>query len=100
MPAEHQLTLALHAVPGAKRTEAVGEHGGALRVRVAAPPVDGKANLELTAWLAETFGLPKRDVALLSGATARQKRFALHFPDAPALAAAQARLHALLRGGN
>ncbi|MBR4877981.1 MAG: DUF167 domain-containing protein, partial [Rhodocyclaceae bacterium] len=69
------------------------------RVRVAAPPVDGKANQALTAWLAETFAVPKRNVTLLTGTSARQKRFALHFADAAALTAAQTRL-AELRGEN
>lgn len=97
MSSEHLLKIAIHAVPGAKRTEAAGTHADALRVRIAAPPTDGKANQALTVWLAETFAVPKRDVTLLAGASARQKRFALHFADAAALAAAQSRL-AQLRG--
>ena len=99
MSSEYLLTLAIHAVPGAKRTQAAGTHADALRVRISAPPVDGKANQALTAWLAETFDVPKRNVTLLTGTSARQKRFALHFADADALAAAQTRL-AELRGEN
>jgi uncharacterized protein (TIGR00251 family) len=64
-------------VPGAKRTEVVGLHDGALRLRLAAPPVDGKANAALIAWLAHELGLPRRDVSLLRGDTARRKQVLL-----------------------
>ena len=71
------LILALHVQPGAKRTEVAGVHGeGAatrLKVRLAAPPVDGKANAELLRFLADAFGVPLRHVALLRGETSRQK---------------------------
>jgi uncharacterized protein (TIGR00251 family) len=72
------VVLELSVVPGAKRTELVGLHDGALRVRLAAPPVDGKANEALTAWLAGQLGLPRRDVSLLRGASARRKQMLLH----------------------
>lgn len=65
--------LALHVQPGATRTEVAGEHGGALKVRLAAPPIDGKANAELLRFLAEAFGVPLRQVALVRGAASRQK---------------------------
>ena len=61
-------------MPQAKRTEVVGLHDGALRVRLAAPPVDGKANQCLVDWVAEALCLPKRRVQLLRGATARSKQ--------------------------
>ena len=67
------LTLRVHAQPGAKRTEIVGSHGNALKIRVAAPAVDGKANAELLRFIAEQFGVPLRSVALLHGDTGRQK---------------------------
>jgi len=51
------VVLALHVQPGAKRTQAEGAHGDALKVRLAAPPVDGKANAELVRFLAEAFGV-------------------------------------------
>ena len=54
--------LPIHATPGARRTEAAGAHGAALRVRLAAPPVDGKANAALIAWAARAFGVPKASV--------------------------------------
>jgi len=85
----HVLKLSIHAIPGARRTEAAGAHGEALRVRLAAPPVDGKANAALIGWAAQAFGLPKSRVALLRGASGRQKLLALQFDSAPALAAAE-----------
>lgn len=65
--------LTLHIQPGAKRSEVVGLHGGALKVRVASPPVDGKANEALLAFIADRFGLPKRAVQLVKGDTSRAK---------------------------
>lgn len=59
--------------PGAKKTEAAGEHGDCLKIRLAAPPVDGKANAALLAWLAQRFSVAKRDVQLLSGDKSRRK---------------------------
>lgn len=66
--------LALHIQPGAKRTEIAGLHGEALKIRLAAPPVDGKANAALIAFLADRLDLPKAAVTLESGASSRQKR--------------------------
>ena len=68
------LILTLHVQPGAKRTGFAGLHGGAVKLRLAAPPVDGKANAALCAFLAEICGAPKSDVQLLSGETSRAKR--------------------------
>ncbi len=80
------LTLTLHVQPGAKCTEVMGAHGDALKMRLAAPPVDGKANEALIAFLADAFGVPPRQVQLLSGHTGRKKRVrvhaAVHRPDA------------------
>lgn len=61
-------------VPNAKRTEAIGLHDGALRVRLAAPPVEGAANLALQRWLAEALGVARSDVTLVRGASGRRKR--------------------------
>ena len=94
-----RITLTLHIQPGAKKTECAGQHGEALKIRLAAPPVDGKANEALIAWAAETFGVVRKQVDLLHGAAGRQKVLAIQFPDAAALAQAQALL-ARLRGEN
>jgi len=64
----------VHVMPNAARTQIQGLHDGALRVRLHAPPVDGKANLALQAWLAETLGIPKSAVELVRGTTARRKQ--------------------------
>ena len=65
--------LELHVQPGAKHTAAVGEHGGRLKLKIAAPPVDNKANAHLLAWLAAQLGVPKSAIRLIRGETARQK---------------------------
>ena len=79
------VSLTLHVVPGAKRTEVLGLHGDALRVKLAAPPVDGKANQALQSWLAEQFGVPKGNVTLKLGQTSRRKVWVIQV--APHLAA-------------
>ena len=63
----------VQVVPRASRSEIVGEHNGSLRVRIAAPPVDGAANEELIKVLAKTVGVPKTAVTITSGQTARLK---------------------------
>ena len=68
-----RLTLTLHIQPGAKKTEVAGEHGDALKIRLAAPPVDGKANAALLAFIAERLGVSKSAVTLKSGQTSRRK---------------------------
>ena len=68
-----RLLLTLHIQPGAKKTEVCGLHGDALKIRLAAPPVDGKANAALVAFVAECLGLPKAAVTLKSGQTSRRK---------------------------
>jgi uncharacterized protein (TIGR00251 family) len=74
--------LSVSVVPNAKRTEVVGLHDGDLRVRLAAPPVDGKANDTLTAWVAEQLHLPKRAVRLLRGMSSRQKQLEVDLAEA------------------
>ncbi len=74
--------LDLSVSPNAKRSAADGLHDGALRVRLAAPPVDGKANAELLAWLAGQLGCARRDLSLLRGAASRRKQVAISLPAA------------------
>ena len=74
------VVLDLHVQPGAKRTEVAGRHGGRIKVRLAAPPVDGAANDELVRFLAEAFGVPKRSVTIVGGATSRMKRVRIVSP--------------------
>ena len=66
-------TLAIKAVPNAPRNEVVGWLGGALKIKLHAPPVEGRANEVLCEFLAETLNLPRRAVTMLRGETSRQK---------------------------
>ncbi len=59
---EDSLIITCHLQPKASKTEVVGLHGDALKIRIKAPPVDGKANLELIRFLAKEFDVSKRDV--------------------------------------
>lgn len=85
------VVLSLHIQPGAKRSEVAGLHGVALKIRLAAPPVDGRANDCLIAFLADRLGVTKRRIELLSGASSREKRVRIGGIDA---AIARARLSA------
>ena len=66
-------TLAIKAIPNAPRHQVMGWLGDALKVKVHAPPVEGRANAALCEFLAETLGLPRRAVTVLRGDTSRQK---------------------------
>ena len=70
---ETAIVLTLHVQPGARRTEVAGTHGDSLKIRLGAPPVDGKANAELLRFLAEAFGVLRRDVTLVRGDASREK---------------------------
>jgi uncharacterized protein (TIGR00251 family) len=74
------LVLTLHVQPGAARTQVVGVHGDALKIRLTAPPVDGKANDALLQFLADAFGVPLRHVTLVRGQTARAKVVRIEAP--------------------
>ena len=63
----------VHVQPRASRTEIVGVHGTALKVRLHSPPVDGAANEELVAFLAKTLGVSRRAVRIVSGQSSRGK---------------------------
>ena len=63
----------MRVVPRASRSEIVGEHDGALRVRVAAPPVEGAANVELVRLLSRALGVPSRAVEITSGHASKTK---------------------------
>ncbi len=66
--------LRVHIQPRASKTEIIGLHGEALKIRLAAPPVDGQANAELCRYLARQVGVPQKDVQMKSGVNSRQKR--------------------------
>jgi len=81
-------TLVVHVVPRARRTEVSGRHGDAIKIRLAAAPVDGAANAELVRFLAERMGVPRGAVTIASGATTRRKTVAVRGVTADALARA------------
>lgn len=68
------VTLVIHVQPRARRTEVVGPHGGAIKIRLQAPPVDGAANAELIRFLSERLGVPRQSIRIVSGETGRRKR--------------------------
>jgi len=65
--------LALHVQPGAKRSAAAGLHGERLKLRIAAPAVDGRANDALVAFVAERLGVARAQVAVAKGGRSRDK---------------------------
>jgi len=75
-------SIVVHVVPRAKVTEVAGRHGDAIRIRLAAPPVDGAANAELVRFLAERLGVPRSAVTIVRGATARRKTVSIEGVDA------------------
>lgn len=72
--ANGSVTFGVRVAPRAARTEAAGEHDGALRVRVAAPPVEGAANEELTRFLARALNVAPKDVETVGGHASKLKR--------------------------
>jgi len=66
--------IRIHIQPRASKTEIVGLYGQALKIRIAAPPVDGQANAELCRFLARQLGAPQQFVQVISGFSSRQKR--------------------------
>jgi uncharacterized protein (TIGR00251 family) len=71
--AARRLSLTLHVQPNARRSAVAGLHGDALKVRIAAPAVDNKANAELIDFLSESLGIPKSAIRISRGATSRRK---------------------------
>ena len=71
---ESSLTFTIRVVPRASKSEIVGEVEGSLKVRIAAPPVDGAANGEVVKVLAKAFGVAKSNVSIVSGETSKTKR--------------------------
>lgn len=74
------LVLLCHLQPGAKRSEVAGLHGERIKIRLNAPPVDGKANNQLIAFLSQLFAVPKHAVQIESGELSRQKRVRIKEP--------------------
>jgi uncharacterized protein (TIGR00251 family) len=85
------ITFNVRVVPRASRTEVVGEHDGALRVRVAAPPFEGAANEELMRFVAKSLNVAAREVEIVGGHTSKSKRLRVR-------GASRASVEALARG--
>jgi uncharacterized protein (TIGR00251 family) len=80
-------TLAIKAIPNAPKSQVIGWLGDALKVKVHAPPVEGKANDALCEFLADELELPRRAVTVLRGDTSRQKIIRVDGLDLPAVKA-------------
>ena len=85
------VVICVHVQPGAARSAIVGEHGSSLKLRLGAPPVDGKANAELTAFIARLLGLPRPRVSIVSCLSSRQKRLRVASADVDTVVAALSR---------
>lgn len=70
--------LRVFVQPRAGRTEIVGPHDGALKIRLAAPPVDGAANRALVTFLAKELGIPKTSVEVRGGHSGRRKKVSIN----------------------
>jgi len=84
--------LPVRAQPGARKSAVVGEHAGALKVAVTAPPEDGRANKALIETLSAALGIKRSQIELLSGPTSREKRFLIRGIRPSALIAALERI--------
>ena len=81
-------TLSVRVHPGARKNGVTGVHAGAVKIALTAPPVDGKANEALIAFLAEALRLPRARIALVSGLTSRTKTVRITGKSAAEVAAA------------
>jgi len=72
------LRLRLRLQPGAKVSRVVGYHGDRLKIAIAAPPADGKANAALIKWLSSELGLTQKAVEIVAGLTTRDKQVLIH----------------------
>lgn len=68
------ITFAARVIPRASKSEIVGEHDGALKIRICSPPVDGAANAEIIHLFAKHFSVSKSEVSIISGETSKNKR--------------------------
>jgi uncharacterized protein (TIGR00251 family) len=77
----------VYVQPRASRTEVIGLHGDAIKMRVAAPPVEGEANLEVRRFLAKLLGVPVSSVTIVQGEAGRRKTVEVEGVDAAVVAA-------------
>jgi uncharacterized protein len=74
------LILHCHVQPKASSDDIVGIHGDQLKIRITAPPVDGKANDHIIKWFSKLFKVPKSDITIVQGELGRQKTLRIHAP--------------------
>lgn len=73
--------MSCHIQPKSSRDEIVGLHGDSVKIRITAPPVDGKANTHLIKFMAKLFGVSRSAVSIISGETGRKKAVRIEDPD-------------------
>lgn len=78
---DDDLLLSLRVQPRSKKDEFMAPHGDHYKVRITAPPVDGKANDHLLKFLARSFGVNRSCITMQTGQTSRNKLFRIHKPD-------------------
>lgn len=83
--ADGTVLIRLHVQPKASRTRIAGIHDGCLKLAIAAPPVDGRANQEVVKFLADLLAVPGRDITLKSGAQGRRKQVVINGLDSVAV---------------
>lgn len=84
----NRVRISVYVQPRASKTAIAGMHDGAIKIRLAAPPVDGAANAALIEFIAERIGVPRSRVRLVSGASARRKIIEIEGVDDASVAAA------------
>jgi uncharacterized protein (TIGR00251 family) len=75
------ITFNIRVIPRSSKTEIVGEHDGALKIKLKAPPVDGAANEELVRFLSKTLDIPRSNIGIIAGATSRTKKIRITCTD-------------------
>ena len=75
---EGSLIFSVRVLPKSSKSEVVGEHGGALKIKIKSPPVDGAANTELVKILAKFFDVPKSAVEIIKGQTSKTKQIKIN----------------------
>ncbi len=75
---DNLITVSIYVQPNAKSNTVVGLHGNALKIKLATPPIDGRANEALIKFLAQLFAVPKSNINLNHGHTSRHKRLCIH----------------------
>lgn len=78
---DNDLYIAVYIQTRASKNKIVGKHGNRLKIQITAPPIEGKANDELTKFLAKLFSIPRTQVRLISGLQGRNKLVQIKYPN-------------------